>query len=127
MPRRKAASDTTGTAPVVRFRLRVTVGEAIAIGPGKVALLEAIAATGSLGAAAEHLGMSYRRAWTLLDELNRALRAPVVDTAKGGAGGGGSALTDTGQRLVALYRGIEARAERDNAGDIARLLGLLAR
>jgi len=62
----------------LRFRIRVLRGDAIAIGPGKVALLEAVDATGSITAAAKALGMSYRRAWMLVDELNSSLRTPAV-------------------------------------------------
>ena len=68
----------------VKFRLRIYRDEGIAIGPGKIALVEAIAETGSISAAARHLGMSYRRAWLLVDELNRALRKPAVVGAAGG-------------------------------------------
>lgn len=114
-------------APAFRFRMRVSVGEAIAVGPGKMALLEAIAATGSITAAAQSLGMSYRRAWLLLDELNRSLHTPAVATSKGGSSGGGSALTETGRQLIELYRRIEATATRACEDDIRRLLGLLAR
>jgi molybdate transport system regulatory protein len=112
-------------APCLRFRIRVTQGEAIAIGPGRVALLEAIERTGSLTAAALETGMSYRRAWTLLDALNAALREPAVHSAQGGAAGGGSALTPTGRELVRRYRAIEARATRAAAKDIQVLMALL--
>src|SRR5262245_34622336 len=110
-------------APVVRFRMRVTAGDAIAVGPGKIALLDAIERTGSITAAAKDLDMSYRRAWLLLDELNRSLRNPAVDKAKGGEHGGGSSLTDAGRRLVALYRRIEKRAETACRGEIDELIG----
>ncbi|MFG5407976.1 sigma 54-interacting transcriptional regulator [Piscinibacter sakaiensis] len=116
------------TLPPLRARrLRVTVGDAIAIGPGKIALLEAIAATGSLTEAARHLGMSYRRAWLLLDQINRSLKLPAVDSAKGGAHGGGSVLTAVGEEVVTLYRGIEATAEAACADALKRLLALVAR
>ena len=96
------------------------------MGPGKIALLEAVAACGSITAAARQLGMSYRRAWLLLNELNRALRVPAVDSAKGGPHGGGSALTAQGQQLIALYRRIEARANTASQADIGRLLAMLS-
>jgi molybdate transport system regulatory protein len=95
-----------------RFRLRITDGDLIAVGPGKVALLEAIRKTGSITAAAKSLDMSYRRAWLLLDEMNRSLREPAVESAKGGASGGSSVVTEAGQRLIALYRYIEKTAEQ---------------
>lgn len=107
--------------------MRITHGEAIAVGPGKVALLEAIERCGSITAAAKDLEMSYRRAWLLLDELNRSLRVPAVDSAKGGAAGGGSALTDAGRQLVALYRGIEDKAAQACRADIRKLMAMLAR
>lgn len=113
--------------PVLRFRMRITVGDVIAVGPGKIALLEAIDQTGSITGAAKRLDMSYRRAWLLLDETNRSLRHPVVDSAKGGADGGGSALTDAGRQLIALYRHIEQTAAVACRDDIRKLMNMLAR
>lgn len=121
-PRRGAPRAAT---PVGTFRLRVAAGERIAIGPGKIALLEAIARTGSLTAAAKDLDMSYRRAWLLLDEVNHALRQPAVESSKGGVKGGGSILTPTGHELIGLYRRIEQTAQRECAADMQRLFGLL--
>ena len=106
--------------------MRISAGDVIAIGPGKIALLEAIAETGSISAAARSLDMSYRRAWLLLDELNRSLRVPAVDSAKGGQHGGGSAITDTGRQLIALYRRVESTAARACRADLARLIGMLS-
>lgn len=114
-------------APQLRLRMRVTVGEVIAVGPGKIELLEAIARTGSITAAAKSMDMSYRRAWLLMDELNRSLRAPAIESAKGGAEGGGSVLTATGQELITLYRRIEVAARLACKADIRKLMGLLAR
>lgn len=114
------------TEPVARFRLRVRVGDVVAVGPGKIDLLEAIDATGSLTAAARAIGMSYRRAWLLLEELNRSLRTAAVATAAGGRNGGGSVLTPAGRELLELYRRIEATAQVAAAADIARLRALLA-
>jgi molybdate transport system regulatory protein len=115
-----------GAAPLARFRLRVTAGDVIFVGPGKIALLEAIRATRSITAAAKSMGMSYRRAWILVDEVNRVLTDAAVATAVGGEHGGGSTLTALGEELVAIYRRIEATAERACAADIARLLELTA-
>jgi molybdate transport system regulatory protein len=112
---------------VVRFRLRINSGDVIAIGPGKVELIEAIGATGSITEAAKSLGMSYRRAWLLLEELNTMLRQPAVASVKGGVRGGGSELTEVGMQLIELYRQIEATAARACAGDLQRLQDLLAR
>jgi molybdate transport system regulatory protein len=107
--------------------MRVSDGDRIAVGPGKIALLEAIGNTGSITAAAKSLDMSYRRAWLLLDELNRSLEHPAVDSAKGGLQGGGSSLTEAGQQLITLYRRIEKRAEIACRDDIAQLMGMLVR
>ena len=115
------------TRPELRLRMRVMCGDVNAIGPGKIELLEAIQAHRSITAAAKALGMSYRRAWLLVDELNRALKAPAVETAAGGAGGGGTALTPTGLTVLALYRGIEEKAQQACREDIGRLLGLVGR
>lgn len=113
-------------ASKVQFRLRIYRDDAIAIGPGKIALLEAIAETGSISAAARRFGMSYRRAWLLVDEMNRALSQPAVTTAAGGIHGGGTTLTPTGEAIVRHYRAIENTARNTAAGDIAALISLLA-
>ncbi|ANN69613.1 ModE family transcriptional regulator [Bordetella bronchialis] len=105
--------------------MRIRKGDLLAIGPGKVALLEAIAEHGSISAAARSLGMSYRRAWLLIDELNRALREPATQSGPGGVSGGGSSLTPVGERIVALYRGIEARAHAACANEIRELTALM--
>jgi molybdate transport system regulatory protein len=111
----------------VKFRLRITKGEDIAIGPGKIDLLEAVAATGSITGAARQLGMSYRRAWLLIDTMNRCLRGPVTQAEAGGQRGGGTSLTPLGAELVRRYRSIEAAAAKAGAADIRALLALLAR
>ena len=111
--------------PEVRFRLRITKGEAIAIGPGKTDLLEAIARTGSLTSAAKSLGMSYRRAWLLVDTMNQCFREPVVKTASGGARGGGTVLTEVGREVVRRYRHAEAAARSGGKRDTDAILGLL--
>lgn len=105
----------------VSFRIRVTRGEDIAVGPGKVALLEAIAREGSITAAAKSLGMSYRRAWMLVDTMNRNFRTPVVEAGAGGSHGGGAALTPLGQDVVLRYRRIEATAAEAASADIRGL------
>lgn len=97
----------------------------IAIGPGKVALLEAIVAHGSISAAARSLGMSYRRAWMLIDELNRALVSPATTSEHGGRQGGGSVLTPEGHEIIRLYREIEQEAARAARGQIEQLTRLL--
>ena len=116
---------TRRRGPVARFRLRVTSGETIAIGPGKIDHLEAIVETRSITAAAKSIGMSYRRAWILVDQINACLRQPAVASAKGGERGGGSRLTAVGEDLVARYRRIEAHAAKACADDIEALLQLV--
>lgn len=122
-----AVAPSARPKPSVRFRLRITAGDDIAIGPGKIALLEAIAETGSITAAAKQIGMSYRRAWLLLDELNNALKRPAVDSIKGGQRGGGSALTAVGLQLIERYRHVERTAREACAADIRALVNMLAR
>jgi molybdate transport system regulatory protein len=112
-------------APRVQFRLRISVGDDIAVGPGKIDLLEAIEATGSITAAAKALGMSYRRAWLLVDTLNRCFRSPVVDAESGGPRGGGTRVTALGADVIRRYRSIEAAAAAAGAADIAALTRLL--
>jgi molybdate transport system regulatory protein len=94
----------------VRLTLRVDFGTDRAIGPGKVLLLEAIRDTGSISQAGRSLGMSYRRAWLLVDDMNRCFREPVVTAQPGGAQGGGAALTAFGETVVQKYRKIETQA-----------------
>ena len=112
--------------PEVQFRLRIRNGDDIAVGPGKIALLEAVANTGSITAAAKLLGMSYRRAWLLVDTMNRCFKSRVVETEAGGNRGGGTRLTALGAEVVRSYRRIEARAARAGASEIAALTRLLA-
>ncbi|WP_094853521.1 winged helix-turn-helix domain-containing protein [Bordetella genomosp. 10] len=119
------AATEAAAGTEVRFRLRIRHRDLLAIGPGKVDLLEAIQAHGSIAAAARSMGMSYRRAWLLIDELNRALREPATHSGHGGVSGGGSGLTPAGERLVALYRDIEKTAQRACAEQLDGLLGLL--
>jgi molybdate transport system regulatory protein len=95
--------------PAVRFR--VDLGRDEAIGPGKIALLEQIERAGSLSQAARELGMSYRRAWQLLDSLNRCFRARVALTAKGGRRGGGATVTAFGHQLIRTYRDFDAEVQ----------------
>jgi len=94
----------------VRLTVRIDFGSDRALGPGKVRLLEAIHKTGSISQAGRSLGMSYRRAWLLVDDLNRCFRQPVVTTQPGGARGGGAALTRFGRELIKKYRSIESQA-----------------
>ena len=107
-----------------RLRLRLHLGRSIMVGPGKADLLAAVAATGSITAAGRTMGMSYKRAWLLVDTMNRCFREPLVAAAKGGVGGGSARLTPAGERVLALYRGIEAHAAAACAGDMRELAAL---
>ena len=90
-----------------RLSIRLDLASGARIGPGKVAVLEEIARSGSISAAGRALRMSYRRTWELVEDLNRTLGTPVVETAAGGSGGGGAALTRAGKAVVERYRAIE--------------------
>ena len=91
----------------LEIRLRIDFGPTSSVGPGKIVLLEQIARTGSLSQAARELGMSYRRAWQLLDDLNHSFNEAVATASVGGAGGGGVQLTSFGEELIAAYRDVE--------------------
>jgi len=117
---------TQPAKPRIQFRMRIYRDGDIAVGPGKIALLEAIVDAGSITAAAQRMGMSYRRAWLLVDELNRSLRRPAVETAVGGARGGGTVVTDAGMELVRRYRAVEAAAHEAAADDLSALKRMLA-
>ena len=91
--------------------LRVDFDGADSVGPGKIRLLELLKETGSIAAAGRAMDMSYRRAWLLIDALNRSFRQPVVATKLGGNGGGGAELTPFGEELVAYYRDMETVAK----------------
>ncbi|MDR5651608.1 winged helix-turn-helix domain-containing protein [Ruixingdingia sedimenti] len=110
--------------PAPRLRLRILFGRAM-LGPGKADLLERIGASGSISAAGRQMGMSYKRAWTLVEELNAAFAEPLVESVRGGAGGGGAALTPAGQEVLRRYRAVEAAAAAAGAEDIAALQGML--
>ena len=110
--------------PEIRFHIRDTERRTpVWIGPGKIALLEAIAETGSITSSARKLGMSYRRAWLLVEETNRCLVRPAVATATGGQRGGGTTLTPIGVELVRRYRALE----RGTALAVKRDLRMLLR
>lgn len=104
-------SQADGGSPP-RVRLRVLADSSVAMGPGKADLLDAIAATGSISAAAREMGMSYRRAWMLVDTMNACFRLPLVETVKGGAEGGGATLTTTGRKALREYRRVSESIAR---------------
>jgi molybdate transport system regulatory protein len=104
-----------------RLTLRVDLGPKQSIGPGKMRLLDAIVETGSISSAGRMLGMSYRRAWMLIDDLNSSFRRKVVSTTLGGKEGGGAKLTPFGEELVKRYRAIEASATKATKTHVAFL------
>jgi molybdate transport system regulatory protein len=104
------AFGRAGLVDGTRLTLRVDFGSSRSIGPGKIRLLEAIERTGSISQAGRTLGMSYRRAWLLIDDMNRCFRHAVVSAKPGGSRGGGAELTEFGAGLVRDYRAIEAAA-----------------
>ncbi|HXX03776.1 MAG TPA: LysR family transcriptional regulator [Xanthobacteraceae bacterium] len=106
--------------------IRIDLASGDRIGPGKIALLEAIRSTGSISAAARAIGMSYRRAWLLVEEINKTLREPAVRAETGGVRGGGAVVTPVGERVVGLYRTIEAQAKAASGGEF-RAIGKLIR
>ncbi|MGI8895976.1 MAG: winged helix-turn-helix domain-containing protein [Casimicrobiaceae bacterium] len=109
----------------IRFRLRITRGADIAVGPGKIDLLETIGKAGSITSAAKELNMSYRRAWLLVDTMNRCFKGPVVEAEAGGKRGGGTRLTPLGAEVVRRYRSAEARARKAAAVELRALTKLL--
>jgi molybdate transport system regulatory protein len=118
-------SRKTGLAQA-RVGIRLDLPSGARVGPGKIALLEEIARHGSISAAGRALRMSYRRAWELVEDLNRHLGTPVVAAMTGGAGGGGARLTEAGAALVAAYRAIEAATGAVAAEHLAQLSALAA-
>lgn len=111
----------------LQIRARLLQGEEIAMGPGKAELLAAIAETGSISGAARKMGMSYRRAWLLVDTMNRCFRSPLVNSAAGGSQGGGATLTPLGEEVLTLYQQLELDLEAAAKGSAAAMRQLLAK
>jgi molybdate transport system regulatory protein len=109
------------------LNLRVEFGERGALGPGKARLLELIAEHGSIAAAGRAMGMSYRRAWDLVDELNSCFGKPVITTQMGGQHGGGAALTPLGQSVIEHFRAIEDHAAKAAAAHLKALQSAMKR
>jgi molybdate transport system regulatory protein len=121
---RRAAAQSAregGDAHRSALTIRVDFGAFGYLGPGKIALMEQISKHGSISAAGKEMGMSYRRAWLLVDEINHIFREPLVETQMGGAGGGGARLTRLGRDVVDRYRAIEGAAATASAADIRAL------
>lgn len=111
---------------MARLTLRLDFGPGQAIGHGKIRLLEAVRDHGSISAAGRSMGMSYRRAWLLVDALNRLFETPVVETKHGGSAGGGAELTPFGNQVVQQYRAIEQKAHEAVAAELAALAAATA-
>ena len=122
---RAVARPRIGRRGVLLPRLRVLRGREVALGPGKVALLEAIGRTGTIAAAARLLRMSYMRAWTLVQNLNSDPDRPMIEMSRGGRSGGAAKLTSFGKKVLGLYQRMErksASAANLDARKLARLL-----
>jgi molybdate transport system regulatory protein len=113
-------------AAKIALKLRLWRDDEVAMGPGKADLLEAIGQTGSISAAARAMDMSYRRAWLLVDVMNRSFREPLVHSAVGGTRGGGAQLTEAGARVLKQFRAMEAAALTAAERKLAPLLKELA-
>lgn len=111
---------------MIAVRLFLKLDPETRIGHGKVALLEGVAETGSISAAGRACGMTYRRAWELIDHMNKAFGRPLVTGHTGGAGGGGAALTELGREVVTRYRALQAATEAAAAPHLAALEELIA-
>jgi molybdate transport system regulatory protein len=100
----------------LKLKIQLYCGDEIAMGPGKADLLEAIGREGSISAAGRAMGMSYRRAWLLVDTMNRCFRAPLVETHPGGGTQAGAKLTAEGEAALTAYRALSAQVEGGVAG-----------
>ncbi|MDG4647369.1 LysR family transcriptional regulator [Roseibacterium sp. SDUM158017] len=118
-------SDTPSASAAPSVRIRLVFGPGGMLGPGKAELLERIGRTGSIAAAGREMGMSYKRAWQLVETLNAMFRDPVVESTRGGARGGGARVTPTGEAVLDAYRALEAETRRAGEAHIGRLAALL--
>jgi len=109
--------------PTLKIKLQIMCGEEIAMGPGKADLLDAIGREGSISAAGRALGMSYRRAWMLVDVMNRCWREPLVSTLPGGSAGSGARVTPLGRDVLQHYRLLEKQAGTARSGPDWNALG----
>lgn len=109
----------------ISIKIRLPYQHLVAIGPGKADLLEAIGRSGSISAGAREMGMSYKRAWDLVDAMNKSFRQPLVSTATGGSHGGGAKVTEFGQEVLERYRQLEQIASQSIASEAQALSALL--
>lgn len=117
----------TAAAKAPKPQIRILFRKAIAMGPGKAALLEAIDRTGSISGAARDLEMSYRRAWLLVDTMNQCFKQPLVSTETGGQKGGGAHVTEFGQDVLRRYLAMEAKAAASVEGEMAQFVKLMSK
>ena len=111
--------------PSFQSSFRIHLGREVALGPGKAELLRRLRETGSISKAAKGMGMSYMRAWTLVQTMNRCFRGPLVQASRGGKQRGGAALTADGERALALYEEMEERSRKATADLTPDLIALL--
>ena len=111
----------TQETPKTRLKIRLVVDGGDWLGPGKADLLEGIAETGSISGAGRRMGMSYKRAWGLVEALNAMFREPLVSSSRGGAGHGGAELTEAGRRVLTLYRTMQEKGAEALSEEIASL------
>jgi molybdate transport system regulatory protein len=108
-----------------RLRIRIVFGDDAMLGPGKADLLEAIGRTGSIAAAGRGMGMSYKRAWMLVEAMNAAFREPLVESTRGGAAGGGARLTAAGETVLGHYRKLEEIMAEAGAARLGQMRAML--
>lgn len=113
--------------PRLKLKAQLLLSDEIAFGPGKAQLMEAIRSEGSISAAARHMGLSYRRAWLMIDVMNRCFAKPLVSSVQGGARGGGARLTEDGEAVLMLYRELETALEAAAADHIGALTARLSK
>lgn len=116
-----AESATPPDTASPRIRIRLDYGDGAVLGPGKAELMEGIARTGSIAAAGRAMGMSYKRAWQLVEAMNAMFSQPLVLSSRGGAKGGGAHLTETGETVLAAFRALEEAARQAGAPALAQL------
>ncbi|HEY4318299.1 MAG TPA: LysR family transcriptional regulator [Herbaspirillum sp.] len=107
------------------IRIRISNDDTIAFGPGKASLLQAIERTGSISGGAREMGMSYRRAWLLVEQMNRCFKQPLVQTATGGIKGGGAQITEMALDVLAHYKAMQEKAAASTHEELSYLQGLM--
>ncbi|MEK6209878.1 MAG: LysR family transcriptional regulator [Pseudomonadota bacterium] len=123
----QAKSRKNAAKRTLRPQIRIMFRKAIAMGPGKADLLQAIGETGSISAAARRMNMSYRRAWLLVDTMNQCFDGPLVETATGGNHGGGARITELGKDVLRRYREMDAKASAAVSKEIIAFTRLMTR